>query len=275
VDGQNEIQEINIERIIAGKNPKLLKLMPGFVLNYVKKTLHLKHVNEFLKENKDKKDADFIKAVIDYFEIKIVVKGIDNLPASGGVIIASNHPLGGLDGLALMLEVSKVRKDFLFLVNDILTNLKNISGLFVPINKHGKNAAQSVERIEKEYASDKAVIIFPAGLVSRKQDGVIKDLEWKKSVITKAKKHKKNIIPVYIDAKNSGFFYNLALWRKRLGVNANIEMFYLVDEMYKQHGKTITITFGKAISYDSFDKTKSDLSWAEWLKQKVYSMAKQ
>ena len=157
-------------------------------------------------------------------------------------------------------------------MNDILTQFKNLQDLFIGVNKHGKNAAHLLSEIDKQYASEQVTLIFPAGLVSRKQSGVVRDLEWKKSFITKSKKHKRNVIPVHIEGKNTNRFYNLANWRKQFGIKANIEMFFLVDEMFKQKNKTFTITFGEPIPYSVFDKSKSDYEWAQWVKEKVYDL---
>jgi putative hemolysin len=145
--------------------------------------------------------------------------------------------------------------------------------LFIPVNKHGKSGIESVKMINAQFASDELTLVFPAGLVSRKQDGgIIKDLEWKKSFITKARQYQRDIIPVYVEGNNSNFFYNLSRWRKRLGIKANIEMFYLMDEMYKQRGKKITIYFGEPIKYSIFDKTKTDEQWANYIKELVYKL---
>src|SRR6185295_11423923 len=139
---------------------------------------------------------------LERFKVKTISKGEEHIPLQGGFIMASNHPLGGLDALALLDVVSHRRKDLKFIVNDILLQLKNLKGLFIGVNKHGKNAQENLAAIDELYASDKGVLIFPAGLVSRKQNIVIKDLEWKKSFITKAKKHKRNVMPVHIEGKN-------------------------------------------------------------------------
>ena len=130
----------------------------------------------------------------------------------------------------------------------------------------------SIKKLEEVFASDELIMIFPAGLVSRKRRGRIKDLEWKKTFISKAKKHKRNIIPVHIDGKNSNFFYNLANFRGIFGIKANLEMLYLPDEMFRQKNKTITITFGDAIDYNSLDKSKNDNEWAKYIKEKVYEL---
>jgi putative hemolysin len=176
-------------------------------------------------------------------------------------------------GIAFMHALGKYRADLRFLVNDILMNIKNFEPIFVPVNKHGTNSREVSQLIEDTYAGNYAVLVFPAGLVSRKQPGGIKDLEWKKSFISKAKRYKKDIVPVYIEGRNSNFFYNFARLRKRLGIKSNIEMFYLPDEMFSQRGKKVTIHVGKPISYQYFDKSKTESQWAEWVKQIVYQMS--
>jgi len=173
--------------------------------------------------------------------------------------------------MALMWVIGKIRKDIVFPVNDLLMNIPNLKDLFIPINKHGSNAS-NIRIIEDTFASDKAMLYFPAGLCSRKQKDGICDLEWKKSFITKARTHKRDIIPCFINGRNSDWFYNLARIRAFLRIKSNIEMLYLVDEMYKQRDKEIVITFGKPISYTIFDKQKTDLSWAQILKSHVYSL---
>ena len=245
--------------------------MPGFIINYLKHVIHQKELNALLYTNRDKQGLDFVDAILQEFDAKISTSGLANIPIEGRFLIASNHPLGGLDGIALMGVVGKVRKDIVFPVNDLLMNLPNISDLFIPVNKHGSNAG-NISVFEGTFASDKAVLYFPAGLCSRKQKGRIADLEWKKSFITKARKHQRDIIPTHIDGRNSGFFYNLANLRKRLGIKANIEMLYLVDEMYNQKNKQVKIIFGKPIQYQVFDKRFTDTQWAQIVKAFVYSL---
>jgi len=175
--------------------------------------------------------------------------------------------------VAFMYALGKYRTDIRFLVNDILTNIKNFEPMFVPVNKHGANSREVSKLIEETYAGEHAVLVFPAGLVSRKQSGTIKDLEWKKSFISKSKRYKKNVVPVYIEGRNSDFFYNFATIRKGLGIKANIEMFYLADEMFSQRGKKVVIHIGKPISYQYFDQSKSESEWAAEVKEIVYQMA--
>ena len=263
---------IDIEHIISAKNPRLLKWMPGFILRYIKRILHEDEVNSFMKQHGHLRDYEFIAEVLKYFNIKLVVKGQENIPLAGGFILAANHPLGGLDGLSLMQAVSTRRKDIRFLVNDILLFLKTMDNLFVPVNKHGSQHA--VAKIEEAYASENAVLIFPAGLVSRKQSGKVEDLEWKKSFISKSLRYNKKVVPCYIDGANTAFFYNLAMWRKRIGIKANIEMFYLADEMFKQRNKTITIIFDQPVNPETFTKAHSHAHWAQSIRSHVYDLKK-
>jgi putative hemolysin len=153
-----------------------------------------------------------------------------------------------------------------------LLQIKNLERLFIGVNKHGKNSKEMLEQIDELYAGTGIVMIFPAGLVSRKQQGVIKDLEWKKSFITKSKKYQRNIIPVRISGQNTNWFYNLSNFRKKIGIKANIEMIYLPDEMYKQNNQTVEITLGMPIPWQTFDEQMSEQAWAQQVKEYIYRM---
>lgn len=266
------ITKVDIEGIIKNKNPKLHRRLPRFVLNYIKRATHEKEMNEFFAANGHKFDREFATAVIDNFNITRIVEGEENIREKGGVIFASNHPQGAIDAMLLIETIGKKRGDMKFIVNDILMNITNLNGIFVGVNKHGKTSNETFKEMDALYGTDQAIIIFPAGLVSRKQKGKIVDLEWKKSFIAKAKKYQRDVIPVYIEINNTRWFYNLGRFRKFLGIKANIEMFYLIDEMYKQKDKTIKIVFGKPLSYTMFDKSHTDLEWAQIVKQKVYEL---
>jgi putative hemolysin len=263
---------IDIERIIKSKNPKLLKALPKFVINYLKNTIHQEEINQILYENRNKFGYDFCKDIIGRFNINIEVEGTENIPLNRGCIMAANHPLGGMDAMAIVTAINPYRKDIQFIVNDILLNVKNLKGLFVGVNKHGGNSKDSLKNVGNLFSSEKATFVFPAGLVSRRKNGKIKDLEWKKAFITQAKKHKKDIVPVYVEGRLSNFFYNLSNFRTAIGIKANIEMLYLAKETFKQENKTIKIIFGQPIPFTSFDKSKHDKKWAEWVRNKVYQL---
>lgn len=265
---------IDIERIITSKNPKLLKWIPSFLMNYIKKTVHQDDINDFLLSNRSVFGNEFCSTVIEHFEINVKASGLENIPKEGGAIFVVNHPLGGMDAMAIVHEVQKVRKDIKFIVNDILLNLKNLKGLFVGVNKHSANSKESLQEVNDLFASDKAVFVFPAGLVSRKSKGEVRDLEWKKTFVTRAKKFEQPVIPVFLDGELTKFFYGLANVRKNIGIKANIEMLYLAQEMFKQRNKTINLIFGEPIDARTYDKSKTDKEWAQWTKEKVYSLKK-
>lgn len=266
---------IDVEKAIRDKNPRLLKWMPGLLMRYIKKTLHQDELNEIIYRNSHKEGKDFIDAGVEEMGIKVTYSGLENIPKTGGVYLAANHPLGGLDGVAFMSVVSEVRTDIKFFVNDLLMQVKNFGPFFVPVNKHGMNGKEYKVRFEAVYQSDNCLLIFPAGLVSRRQKNrKIEDLQWKKSIIMKAVEYDKPIVPVHITAANSKKFYNLAYWRKKFGIKANLEMFFLADEMFKQRGKTIHFEIGKPIPASHWDESKKPEEWIQWLKDKVYSMKK-
>lgn len=263
---------IDIDKVIKDKNPKLLTILPKFIINYIKRVVHENDVNEILHDLKDVHDYEFCAALINRLNIKINVSGLENIPKDGGFIFASNHPLGGMDAMALVTVIEPYRKDVKFIVNDILLNIKNLNGIFTGVNKHGGNTKNSLKLVDDLFASDRAVFVFPAGMVSRRKNGVIADLEWKKTFITRAKKHNKPIVPVNVEGSLTNFFYRLSNLRMALGVKTNLEMFYLSDESFKQQDKTLNIVFGKPIPASHFDATKSDKEWSKWMQNKVHEM---
>lgn len=263
---------IDIDQLIDSKNPNLRKWMPGFVLRYFKRILHEDDVNTFLDKHGDKYGAEFCDAAVEDLDITYDVFGIDHIPKEGGCIFAVNHPLGGMDAIVIVSAIQSVRTDIKFIVNDVLLNIENLKGMFVGVNKLGKNFKASLKKVDETFASDQAVFVFPAGLVSRKQGSKIEDLEWKKTFVTRARKYKKPIVPVFIKGQLSDSFYRLANWRSRFGIKTNIEMFYLVHEFYKLTGKHVPMIFGKPISPEELKSQASDSVWAEKVKKRVYEM---
>jgi hypothetical protein len=218
-ENQNkEIPRVDVEKVLYSKNPAIRKVVPKFIVNYLKKIIHQEELNIFLEKWGHLRDKELIEAGLRYLETRVQVFGTGNIPLSGRYIFVSNHPLGGLDGLVFIHEISKIYGDIKFPVNDILTNIENLNGIFLPVNKHGPQGREAARMIEEAYASDSQILYFPAGLCSRKRRGVIKDLKWHKSFITKAVQHRRDIMPAYFSGRNSNFFYNLSNFRKFLGV---------------------------------------------------------
>lgn len=263
---------IDIRRLIESKSPKLAKLLPGFIINYLKRILHQDEINAFLVKNKEVYDAEFCKAVIDYFNIKIEIEGKENIPQFGPVIISMNHPLGGMDALAFVTAMKGHREDLRFIVNDLLMNLHNLKNLFVGVNKHGKNEASTRQQIQDLFESSEAVCIFPAGMVSRRIKGEVRDLDWKKTFITYSLKFNQPIVPVFIDGELSNFFYRLSNFRRAIGIKVNLEMLYLADELFKQRNKTMRFTIGEPIWPADLDLSLGERELAQVVKEKVYKL---
>lgn len=268
--------KLDIDSVLRAKMGKKYSKIPKFAINYLKRVIRQDDLNAIIERNQDKQGVEFMRSLVDSeFNLKIKVHGEENIPSTGRLLFVSNHPLGGLDGICLSaLLGEKYDGKIKYLVNDVLLNIKNLESIFVPINKYGSQAKNSAGAIIEAYESDNQIITFPAGLCSRKQDGVIKDLEWMKSFVMKAKEYQRDIIPVYFEARNSNFFYNFTNIRKAFGVKFNIELIYLPREMFKSKNSTFHITFGKPISWQSLDKSKTPTQWAQHIKETVYSLSK-
>ena len=264
---------IDIDKVLREKAPKYYKYIPRFVVSYLKRIVHQEELNVFLRDSKDKVGVDFLKACLEFLDANIVVKGEENLPKEGLYTFVSNHPLGGQDGVALgYILGSFYNGKVKYMVNDLLMNLQGLAPLCIPINKTGKQAKDFPRMVEAGFASDDQLIMFPAGLCSRRQNGVIRDLDWKKTFVVKSVQAHRDVVPIHFEGRNSNFFYNLANICKFLGIKVNIAMLYLADEMLKNRHKTFTVTIGKPISWQTFDKSKTPAEWAAYVKDIVYKL---
>ena len=264
---------IDIDKVLREKAPKYYKYIPRFVVSYLKRIVHQEELNVFLRDSKDKVGVDFLKACLEFLDANIVVKGEENLPKEGLYTFVSNHPLGGQDGVALgYILGSFYNGKVKYMVNDLLMNLQGLAPLCIPINKTGKQAKDFPRMVEAGFASDDQLIMFPAGLCSRRQNGVIRDLDWKKTFVVKSVQAHRDVVPIHFEGRTSNFFYNLANICKFLGIKVNIAMLYLADEMLKNRHKTFTVTIGKPISWQTFDKSKTPTEWAAYVKDIVYKL---
>lgn len=266
---------IDVEKAFASKDPKLLKRIPGFFIRYLKRIVHQEEINDFLHENNGKEGLELINAATEFMHTNLIVKNLEKLPKDGRFIFAANHPIGGPDGLWLMKTIFENTNYYVKSVsNDLLMNVEPMRPVFIGVNKHGGNAKSYVAEMQQDFEGDTAVIFFPAGLVSRRIKGKITDLEWKSTFIKKAVQYERDVIPVHISGRVSGFFYRLANLRKFLGIRYNIEMLYLVNEMFKQRNKELTITFGDPLPWQTFDKSKKPVEWTQYVRERVYEMGK-
>ncbi len=263
---------IDVEKVLEDKAPTLKKWLPRFVLNWLKRKLHEEEINRIMNEIQQFHGLEYNSKGLEKLGAKIVAVNTSQVPEKGGIIVVANHPLGGLDGMALVKVMGDIRKDVRFVVNDVLKNLKNYGEVFIGVNKVRSTSAESLRNVENALATEEAILFFPAGLVSRKQNGKIRDLEWKKSFVTQAIDHHRLIVPVFIEGENSSFFYRFANFRKAIGIKANIEMLFLPDEMFKQKGQTVKIHFGKPFDASAvLHKGKSHRGWAQIIKEFIYS----
>ncbi len=268
-DGSDLI--IDVEKILRTKSPKVAKYAPRFAVSWLKRILHQDQVNRLILSCANVYGVPYADKILEEFGVATEVVGLDRIP-DGRYVFASNHPLGGLDGIAFLKAVGERWSNIKFPVNDILLFVKNFQDIFLPVNKIGSTGRHSAMLMEEAFASDCQMLMFPAGLCSRKIGGKIVDLEWKKGFVSKAVQSERDIVPVHISGRNSDFFYNFSNVRKALGVKFNIELIYLVDEMYKQKSKCLRLTFGKPIPWQSFVGKNAHDS-AQEIKKMVYSLA--
>lgn len=262
---------IDVEKVLKEKAFKLYKWLPRFAINWLKKKLHEDDINDAMEHLKDDEGLEFNRKGLEKLGAKVESVNSELIPRKGSIIIAANHPLGGLDGMALIKSVGEVRPDVRFFVNDILKNLKNYGEIFVAVNKVGASSTKSLRTMEEVFMTECAVLFFPSGLVSRKQNGLVRDLTWKKSFVTQAIDHKRMIQPVFIEGENSSFFYNFANFRKKIGIKANIEMLFLPDEMFKAKKATIRIHYSKPFDTNILDGRKTHKQWSDLIYQYIYS----
>lgn len=271
-----ETFKIDIDKVLQSKMGDKAKWVPRFVVNWLKRIVHQDEINCFIEQEGDKQGVEWIEDCLKYLDTKVVVEGTENLPEvsdSRRYTFVSNHPLGGLDGLALGAVIGrKYEGQVKYLVNDLLMNLKGLAPLFIPINKTGKQSRDFPAIVEAGFASDNHIIMFPAGLCSRRTNGVIRDLEWKKTFVTKSVETQRDVVPIYFEGRNSDFFYRLANVSKALGIKFNIAMLFLADELFKNQHNTFIVRIGKPIPWQTFDKTKSPVEWAQHVKEQVYAM---
>ena len=250
----SEAMRIDVDKVLRERLPKHYRYIPRFAVRWLERTICQDQLNAILLKMAGKNSVDAATAALDEMDITVRATGLEQLP-KGRYMFVSNHPLGGLDGLALIsLLGNRYDKNIKFLVNDLLMAVEPLRGVFLPVNKYGSQSRAAATQIEEALKSDAQFITFPAGLCSRMQpDGTIADLPWQKAAVAHAVNYQRDIVPIYFDAHNSRFFYRFAKWRKKLGIKFNIELIFLPKEMIKQCGATLRVFIGEPIPWDSLD----------------------
>ena len=267
---------IDIDKILKGKMGKKARYVPGFAVNWLKRIAHEDQVNEFLWQSRNLKGTAWLDATMKYLDTTLQVEGEENLPDPNDgrlYTFVSTHPMGGIDGVALGSLIGKHYGDnFRYLVNDLLMNLPGLAPLCIPINKTGKQSRSFPAMVEAGFQSDYHMLMFPAGLCSRRRNGEIRDLPWKKTFIAKSVEYQRDVVPIHFGGRNSNFFYRLSNISDRLVKKVNIAMLFLVDEMFKNTGNTFPVKIGKPIPWQTFDKSKTPMEWAKFVEDQVYKL---
>lgn len=266
---------IDIEKVLKDKMGAKAKFVPGFLVRWLKRIVHQDEINAFLWENRDKTGVEWLEACVSYLDIKLEIEGKENLPAADDkrlYTLVSNHPLGGQDGVALGAVIGRhFDGRFRYLVNDLLMNLPGLAPLCIPINKTGSQSRNFPAMVKAGFESNNHMLMFPAGLCSRRHNGLIRDIPWSKTFISKSVEYQRDIIPIHFSGQNSNFFYRLANFSDRF-LPFNLAMIFLADEMYKNVHKSFQVKIGKPIPWQTFDKSKSPQEWAQFVREQVYSL---
>ncbi|MBR6540152.1 MAG: 1-acyl-sn-glycerol-3-phosphate acyltransferase [Bacteroidales bacterium] len=266
--------KIDVEAVIASKSKRLAKFAPKFLTNWLKRTIHEDELNGLFTKYANCQGVEFAQRCLKDYNVKCNIRYVnkDSISKQGRYIFVSNHPLGGLDGIALIAHFGEFFGNIKFVVNDLLMHVKHFSDIFVPVNKHGSMSKEYAELINKAYSSNAQILYFPAGLCSRLIDGKVQDLDWKPNFIKQAQRYNREIVPIYFSGKNSMFFYRLAKIRKFLGIKFNIEMLFLPDEMFRQKNATFDVIVGEPIRIEDLDKTLSPKQLSAQIREQCYRL---
>ncbi len=263
---------VDLDTVIAKSNNRLLKSFPRFMINIMKRIVRQDELNNIHIKIKNKIGMDYINGIIADLNIDVRMHNTGHLKRDGRFVFVANHPLGGVDAISFLHCVDKLADKVISPSNELFNFVPNLKPLIVGVNVFGKNNKEKSEAVIKAFESDHAIMIFPAGMVSRKLGGRIKDLEWHKSFITKSVQTKRDVVPVFITGKNSSRFYRVARLRKLLGIRMSIETILLPQEMLRRRNTSIDLYFGDPIPWTTFDKSKSHQEWANYVKEVVYTI---
>ena len=267
---------IDIDKILKDKMGRKARYVPSLLIRWLKHIIHQDEVNAFLWDSRHHVGVEWLEDCVKYLDMTLKIEGMENLPDKNDgrlYTLVSNHPLGGIDGVALGAVIGRhFDGKFRYLVNDLLMNLPGLAPLCIPINKTGKQSRDFPMMVEAGFKSDNHMLMFPAGICSRRKKGVIEDVAWKKTFITKSVEYQRDVVPIHFSGANSDFFYRIANFSDKYVKKVNIAMLFLVDEMYKNTHKTFKITIGKPIPWQTFDNSRTPAQWAQYVKEIVYKL---
>lgn len=272
----HELIKIDLRQVLASKLGSKARFVPKALVRWLERFICADELNGMLARFYPKRGAEFCEAALSDLDVKVEVANPEMFPpvADRRVIFVCNHPLGGLDGVALIAELCRrYGPGVRFVVNDLLMAVEPLSDVFLPINKHGRQSREAIEEINRVMEGPDPVLVFPAGLVSRLgDDGSIRDLKWRKMFVSKALQHKRDVVPLHFSGENSASFYTLARRRKRLGLKFNIEMLRLPRELVGSRGKTFRLTVGQRLSWRRLQGAKPEQAASE-VREMCYALA--
>ncbi len=264
---------IDLDKIIQGQKSKILKRIPQFVINWLKRLIYQKELNDLLYKLRETKGKFFVRRLrTEILDVKINIEGEENLSDSGKFIFVSNHPLGGVDTMCV-LDMLSHKYDIRTLTNNLLMSIVNLRPLLLPVSVFGKTSNKEMDAVNETYESNIQILTFPAGFVARIIDGKVLDKEWHPSFVKNALRYQRDIVPIFVDEINSKLFYRIFKIRKFFRIKANLELFLLPHEMFNKKGHTIKIKVGKPIPYQTFTDKYDNYEWAQKVKMHVHGLA--
>jgi len=227
---------------------------------------------QFAREYPHLEGFDFVEAALRFFDFTLRLREDERkrIPATGRVVIVANHPIGSLDGLALLHLVREVRPDVKVVANDMLAVLDPLKPVLLPVNNMGGHTPrENLRNIKQHLRDDGALIIFPAGEVSRFGPKGVKDGRWQPGFIKMARSTGAPVLPIFVAGRNSLFFYSISFLAKPLST------LWLIREMFKQSHNTVDARVGNPIPFDVYSRfDASSHHLAGLFRKHVYRLAR-
>ncbi len=242
------MKELDVREIITARAPGFFPRYPLFVqtliIRLLSRLLRVEEINHQIRKNAGVKGVAFIDEVFEDLNFSYYLSSIDRnkIPSEGKLVVVANHPLGALDGLALLRAISEVRPDVRIIANDVLMNFENLEELFLPYDVFSRHMQKEhIAHIGAELLQEKAILFFPAAEVSRLTWKGIRDPQWLNGPVFFAKKYDAPVLPVFIKGRNSILFYVISLLYKRFST------LLLPREIFNKRGKSLRFVVGDPI----------------------------
>lgn len=272
--------KVDVDAVLRARLPRHYKWIPRPLVGVLERYICQERLNELLRLTAGKRNSEFARALLKELDVTYEIAGdAVHMPAPGdcAVTYVSNHPLGALDGMCLIDMISRHHGGVepAFVVNDLLSAVKPLDGVFIPINKHGRQSRGAACEVDAAFADlNRPVIMFPAGMCSRQQTkgGPIRDLVWNKMFVQKSVETGRRIVPLRFEGRNSDSFYRLARRREHLGLKFNIEMLALPREFVGGSGKHFRVVVGEPIETSALERGHGAVACAAKIREYIYTL---